>query len=263
MRQRSKRRARLVELMSSYLPMLNRARAAFGLAPLNDIFEHYDRADRLFIGLSPAFDFPATTLPANLRYVGPLLDLPTWAHPWTAPWTGSPDRPRILVSLSTSFQNQIVLLRRIVAALGRMDLDAVVTLGPAMEKETLEGPTNVSILHSAPHDTVMKEVSLVVTHGGHGTVMRSLVNGVPLLVIPMGRDQADNAARVVGRGAGLSVSDGATEEEIMSAVARLVTEPHFKAAAIRLGKAIAPDVTSPVLVTEMEAIAGRRWSRSA
>jgi UDP:flavonoid glycosyltransferase YjiC (YdhE family) len=109
----------------------------------------------------------------------------------------------------------------------------------------------------------MKEVSLVVTHGGHGTVMRSLVNGVPLLVIPMGRDQADNAARVVGRGAGLSVSDGATEEEIMSAVARLVTEPHFKAAAIRLGKAIAPDVTSPVLVTEMEAIAGRRWSRSA
>jgi MGT family glycosyltransferase len=256
-------RARLVELMSSYLPALNRARAAFGLLPLNHIFDHYDRADRLFIGLSPAFDFPATNLPANLRYVGPLLDLPAWARPWTAPWSGSPTRPRILVSLSTSFQNQAALLRRIVTALGRMDLDAVVTVGPAMEKETLQAPANVSILHSAPHDTVMKEVSLVVTHGGHGTVTRSLVNGMPLLVIPMGRDQADNAARVVARGAGLSLADGATEEEIVSAVSRLVTEPHFKAAAVQLGKAIAPDVTSSVFATEMEAIATRRLDRSA
>jgi UDP:flavonoid glycosyltransferase YjiC (YdhE family) len=155
------------------------------------------------------------------------------------------------------------LLRRIVAALGRMDLDAVVTVGPAMEKETLPAPANVSILHSAPHDTVMQEVSLVVTHGGHGTVTRSLVNGVPLLVIPMGRDQGDNAARVVARGAGLSLADGATEEEIVSAVGRLVTEPHFKAAAVRLGNAIAADVASSVFVTEMEAIATRRWTRSA
>jgi MGT family glycosyltransferase len=256
-------RERLVELMSSYLPTLNRARAAFGLAPLNHVFDHYDRADRVFIGLSPAFDFPATNLPANLRYVGPLLDLPAWAHPWTAPWSGSPVRPRVLVSLSTSFQNQAALLRRIVTALGSMDLDAVVTVGPAMEKETLQAPANVSILHSAPHDTVMREVSLVVTHGGHGTVTRSLVNGVPLLVIPMGRDQGDNAARVVAREAGLSLTDSATEEEIVSAVGRLVSEPHFKANAVRLGKAIAPDVTSSVLVTEMEAIATCRWSRSA
>jgi MGT family glycosyltransferase len=217
----------------------------------------------VFIGLSPAFDFPARTLPNNLRYVGPLLDVPSWARPWTAPWSASPARPRILVSLSTSFQNQAALLRRIVTALGRMDLDAVVTVGPAMEKETLQAPANVSILHSAPHDAVMKEASLVVTHGGHGTVARSLVNGVPLLVIPMGRDQGDNAARVVARGAGLALADSATEEEIVSAVGRLVTEPHFKAAAARLGKAIATDMTSSIFETEMEAIATRRWSRTA
>jgi UDP:flavonoid glycosyltransferase YjiC (YdhE family) len=109
----------------------------------------------------------------------------------------------------------------------------------------------------------MKEVSLVVTHGGHGTVTRSLVNGVPLLVIPMGRDQGDNAARVVARGAGLALTDSASEEEIVSAVGRLITEPQFKAAAAQLGKAIAPDVSSPVFATEMEAIATRRWRRSA
>jgi MGT family glycosyltransferase len=260
-------RAHLIELLSSNLPALNRARAAFGLGPLNHIFDHYDRADRVLIGMSAAFDFTATRLPANLCYVGPLLDVPQWAQsgaqPWTAPWSENRDRPRVLVSLSTSFQNQADLLRRIVAALGTMDLDAVVTVGPAMIKENFEAPANVSIIHSAPHDAVMKQVSLVVTHGGHGTVTRSLLNGVPLLVIPMGRDQGDNAARVVARGTGLSLADGATAQEIGSAVRRLIVEPHFRAAAVRLGKTMAQNMTSPLLVMEMEQLAMRRWRRSA
>ncbi len=256
-------RMRLAAMMSGCLPTLNRARAAFGLSPYAHIFDHYDRVDRVLIGLSAAFDFPATSLPANLHYVGPLLDQPGWSRPWTAPWSGKPVRPRVLVSLSTSFQNQAALLRRIVAALGTMDLDAVVTIGPAMETETLQAPDNVAIIHSAPHDAVMREVSLVITHGGHGTVTRSLLNGLPVLVIPMGRDQGDNAARVVARGAGLALTESATGEEIVSAVERLVTEQDFRTASARLGGAISPDVASPALVTEMEAIATRRWLRSA
>src|SRR5205823_3166003 len=91
-------RARLIELLNSFLQALNRARAAFGLTPLNHVFDHYDRADRVLIGMSAAFDFTATRLPANLRYVGPLLDMPQWARPWTPPWSGSRSRPRVLVS---------------------------------------------------------------------------------------------------------------------------------------------------------------------
>jgi MGT family glycosyltransferase len=256
-------RVRLVELMNGCLPTLNRARAGFGLPALGHIFEHFDRASRVLLGISAAFDFPAIRLPSNLRYVGPLLDPPAWSGAWTAPWAGSPARPRVLVSLSTSFQNQAMLLRRLVAALGSMELDAIVTVGPAMEGQDISAPDNISVVRSAPHDAVMKEVSLVVTHGGHGTVMRSLLNGVPLLVIPMGRDQNDNAARVVARGAGLAIAENASDGEIVSAVTRLVTELHFRAAAVRLGYAIAPDVTSPVFVTEMEAIATQRWRQSA
>lgn len=254
---------RFVELMSGYLPMLNRARAAFGLAPLNDIFDHFDRADRMLIGMSAEFDFPATRLPANLRYVGPLLDVPQWAQPWSPPWDARRVRPRVLVSLSTSFQDQASLLRRIIGALGRMSLDAVVTTGPAMAKENFTAPANVSIVHSAPHDAVMKEVCLVVTHGGHGTVVRSLLSGVPLLVMPMGRDQADNAARVVARGAGLSLTDDATEQDIREAIARLLTEPAFRVASRRLGEAMEKDVAAGDLVAELEQIAARSWRRSA
>jgi MGT family glycosyltransferase len=256
-------RQRFIGLMNSQLPTLNRARAAYGLVPLSQIFDHYDRADRILIALSSAFDFPATRLPANMRYVGPLLDQPLWAQPWTAPWTERPGRARVLVSLSTSFQNQLSLLNRIIATLGQMDLDAVVTVGPAMAQETISAPANVAILHSAPHDSVMREVALVITHGGHGTVTRSLTHGVPLLVLPMGRDQADNAARVVARGAGLALTDTATEEEIERAVMRLLTEPHFQAAASRLGNAMVAELGSLAVVAEMEAIATRSWRRSA
>jgi MGT family glycosyltransferase len=256
-------RMRLIELLNSYLPALNRARAAFGLLPLNHVFDHYDRADRVLIGMSAAFDFNATRLPANLRYVGPLLDTPEWARTWAPPWSENSTRPRVLVSPSTSFQNQAGLLQRVIAALGTIELDAIVTVGPAMMKEAFAAPSNVSLLPGAPHDIVMKEVSLVVTHAGHGTVARSLVNGVPLLVIPMGRDQGGNAIRVVARGAGLALSDGASEAEIASTIARLLGEPHFRAAAARLGKAMAADLGSFALVAEIEEIATRSWRRSA
>jgi len=256
-------RARLMELLHDQLPTLNRARAAFGLPPLDHILSHYDRVDRLLIGMSAAFDFAATKLPRNIRYVGPLLDQPGWARGWTAPWSADHARPRVLVSLSTSFQNQADLLRRILAALGSRDVEAAVTAGPAMAGENFTAPPNVTVLSSAPHDLVMQEVDVVVTHGGHGTVARALLHRVPLLVIPMGRDQPDNAARVVARGAGLALPDTVSRQALAAALERLIAEPHFRDAADRLGNAVAADVGSSLLVDEMETVAAQRLRQSA
>ena len=249
--------ARFVALQDSFLPTLNRARAAFGLPPLKHSNDHYDRAHRLLIGISAAFDFPAARLPQNLRYVGPLLDMPAWVQPWTPPWRADRVRPRVLISLSTSFQNQADRLRRIIAAVGTLDLDAVVTTGPAMQQESFAAPDNVTILPSGPHDAIMREVSLVVTHGGHGTVARALLNHVPLLVIAMGRDQGCNAVRVAARGAGLALCMEASEEEIAAAVTRLLAEPEFRQSAARLGQAMELDMASPILASELEEIAAR------
>lgn len=251
--------SRLVALHNSYLPTLNRARAAFGLVPLRHIHDHYDRADRVLLAISAGFDFPAACLPCNYRYVGPLLDMPAWIQPWTPPWRADRVRPRVLVSLSTSFQNQADMLRRIIAAVGTLDVDAVVTTGPAMKRENFAAPDNVAILPAAPHDAVMREVSLVVTHGGHGTVTRALLNQVPLLVIPMGRDQGSNALRVAARGAGLTLGTKATQADIAAAVARLLGEPQFRAAAARLGQEMALDIASRTLTSELEDIAARPY----
>ena len=159
------------------------------------------------------------------------------------------------MSFSTTFQEQGHALQRVINALGGIDVDAVVTTGPALVDASFDAPANVTLLPSAPHDAVMKEVSLVVTHGGHGTLSRALAHGRPLLVMPMGRDQNDNASRVEHHGAGLSLPPSASEADIAAALTRLVKEPRFRLAARRLQEAIARDLESGTLVTEMEAIA--------
>src|SRR3954451_9857806 len=57
---------------------LNRIRADYGLAPVTDLFAPLDRLACVLVLSSVGFDFP-TTLPPNVRYVGPQLDDPDWA----------------------------------------------------------------------------------------------------------------------------------------------------------------------------------------
>ena len=237
--------------MNKWLPMLNDARATQGLAAVDHVLELFDRARRFLIAMSAAFDFSAD-LPENVRYIGPLLDNASWSRPWIAPWAAGPSRPRVLVSLSTTNQDQADALQRAVNAVAQAGMDGVATVGPALEGTTFDAPTSVTLLSSAPHDAVMSEVSLVVTHGGHGTVSRALWHGLPLLVMPMGRDQNDIALRVEAHGAGLVLPRDASEAELVSALGRLAKEPQFGVAARRLGEAIAADIKSERLVGEIE-----------
>jgi UDP:flavonoid glycosyltransferase YjiC (YdhE family) len=149
-------------------------------------------------------------------------------------------------------------MQRVVDAMADVDVDAVATTGPNVNISDLRAPANVRLIRSAPHNAVMQEVSVVVSQGGHGTVSRALLNGLPLLVLPNGRDQGDNAARVEAKGAGLRLPVTASEAEIAAAVTRLIKEPRFQSAARRLGAAMKADVNASSLVQEMEAIVDAR-----
>lgn len=246
--------SRFTAIINDWLPMLNEARASLQLAPCDHVLELFDRPARLLIAMSAAFDFPADSLPGNVRYIGPLLDSSDWAKPWTFRWSHRADRPRALVSFSTTNQDQADVVQRTVNAIGHTNMEAVATLGPALKDTSLHAPPNVALLPSAPHDAVLKQVSLVVTHGGHGTVSRALLNGLPLLVMPMGRDQGDIAARVEACGAGLTLAPTATETDIGAAISRLSEEKQFRAAARRLAEVMTGEVSRTSLVSELEHI---------
>jgi UDP:flavonoid glycosyltransferase YjiC (YdhE family) len=99
---------------------------------------------------------------------------------------------------------------------------------------------------------VIDRADLVVTHGGHGTVMKALVAGRPMVVLPHGRDQPDNAARVTARGAGLAVRRTASPARIASAVQKVLASRSYTDAARRLGDRIRAEVTRSPLVDELE-----------
>jgi UDP:flavonoid glycosyltransferase YjiC (YdhE family) len=240
------------EFMNSFLPEMNKACAQIGVPGMAHVVDIFDRPARVLMAMSQAFDFEADWLPANVRYVGPLLDQPSWSEPWQAPWRSS--GPRVLLAGSTGAQGQGGMVQKMLNAMGGLEVEAVATAGPNLPLHMLAAPANVHLLRSAPHDSVMPEVSAVITQGGHGTVNRALINGLPLLVMPMGRDQGDNAARVEANGAGLRLPPTATESEIAAALTRLIEEPHFRQAAARLGNAIKADIDGDTLVQEMETI---------
>ena len=70
----------------------------------------------------------------------------------------------------------------------------------------------------------------------------------------MGRDQDDNAARVVARGAGLRLRPSAGPKRIAAEVRRLLDEPGFRESAERLGRIIRDDVAAERAVRELEAV---------
>jgi UDP:flavonoid glycosyltransferase YjiC (YdhE family) len=84
--------------------------------------------------------------------------------------------------------------------------------------------------------------------------MAVLIAKLPMLVIPHGRDQGDNAARVTERGAGLVVSRSASTQEIRAVLKSLLEEPSLRAAAQALGAAIAAEAEASTLIA-LDAIA--------
>jgi MGT family glycosyltransferase len=240
------------------LPALNAARAEHGLPPLASFYDQVLTAERVLVLTSPSFDYAAPFVPENARYVGPVLDDPTWAEPWTPP--ADDGRPLVLVGLSSTFQDQTPLLRRILDGLSTLPVHAILTTGPAVDPGGLTRPENVDVVRSAPHGPILRRAALVVTHCGHGTALKALAAGVPMVCIPMGRDQDDTAARVVHHGAGVRLARSASSSKIHDAVARVLRQEQYRSAAERLAVAIAAAGDPPALVGEVESLLGDRRS---
>ena len=219
------------------------------------MFDQVAGTDRILVLTSEAFDFPAPELPGNVRYVGPRLADPNWVEEWTPP---PGNEPLVLVGMSSTYQKHTGLLDRVAEALGRLPVRGLITTGPAVDPDEVNAPANVTVVRSAPHAQVLEQAAAVVTHAGHGTVIKALAHGVPVVALPIGRDQPDVAARLVASGAGLRLRPGSPPRRIAAAVERVLGEPAFGTAAARLGRAIAGEVAQDRAVAELEALVDAR-----
>jgi MGT family glycosyltransferase len=236
----------------------NAVRRDLGLGPLSHPFDQFARVTRHLVMTSPSFDFGADAVPPHVVYTGPVLEDPDWAEPWHSPWPATDRRPLVLVGFSTTFQNQVEVLRRVIAALGALPVRAVVTIGPGLGTESFPAPSNVHVCASASHGEILREASVTITHAGHGTIMRAFAAGVPLLCMPMGRDQNDNAARVVARGAGLRLKSNAGVAAIQETVRTLLDSPKYRTNAQALGRQVVDDARRSPAISILEDVAASR-----
>ena len=238
-------------LMNRTLRRLNTVTAQYGQPPLRDFFELFDRCSKVLVLTSPSFDFTAPRLPDNVRYVGPQLDDPDWAA--STSWQRHGTEPLVLVAMSSIYQHQANLLRRIVRALGQLPVRAVLTTGRAIDPRAIEAAQNVEVVRAAPHNRILSEASAVITHAGHGTVLKALAAGVPLVCVPMGRDQKDNTVRVLRLGAGVRLDQRSTPGQIAAAVSELLHNHQYAAAAVSFAEVLAREAANtPSAADEVE-----------
>jgi UDP:flavonoid glycosyltransferase YjiC (YdhE family) len=228
---------------------MNDARREVGLDPIAHPLDQLFRIDRVLVQTSAWFDFDAHDYD-NVRWVGPELADPAWAG--DAPAI-EPGDPLVLVALSTTFMGQVPLLETIIRALAPLPVRAIVTTGPAIDPRSIPGAKNVTLRASAPHSAILPSAALVVTHGGHGTVIRALAHGVPILCLPHGRDQSDNAVRIEAIGAGMAISRRSSARAIRRAIARAIEDPSLRAGAKQASQKIR-ERKGDLAIEELEAL---------
>ena len=209
------------------LPQLNRARVECGLEPLNAWEDQLRSVAGIYVLTAPELDFAgALSLPANVHYVGPAFE--DYSDEWRSPWPPENSDPLILVSFSTSYMNQDALVQRVLDAVEGLKAKVLFTPGPAIDAAQLRIPANTRVEPFVPHRAVLPKVDLVVTHAGWQTVNAALSCGVPLVCIPDGRDQPDNANRVLSVGAGVRLNKRASSNKIRRVVGQALQDSSLK-----------------------------------
>ncbi len=233
------------------LPMLNDVRAEHGLTPLKDWNDQLLGVRAIYVMTAPELDFSSKAqLPANVHYVGPAFE--PFEKEWESLWPSENADPLVLMSFSTSYMNQRALAQRVLDAVAGLRVRALLTAGPALDPSQLRIPDNARSVAYVSHRTVLPHAALVITHAGWQTVNAALADGVPLVCIPDGRDQPDNAARVVVAHAGVRVSKKSSPSKLRSVIASALEDRSIKQGARAMADALARSDGASVMADALE-----------
>jgi UDP:flavonoid glycosyltransferase YjiC (YdhE family) len=142
------------------------------------------------------------------------------------------DAPLVLVAPSTAHDSRNRLVRTALAALAEEPVRVVATTNRVRPQSPIEVPDNAVLVDWLSYSQLMPAASLVVSHGGHGTVARALGAGTPLLICPFVGDMSETAMRVSWAQVGLSLPWRLCRPAPLRwAVRRILSDPAFAARA--------------------------------
>ena len=205
---------------------LNVQRARLGLPPI-DRFHGGISLDLALVATYPQLEYPRSW-PPGVEITGPMtFELP---HPGIELPPG--EDPLVLVAPSTAHDSDNHLVRTALAALADEPVRVVATTNRVAPQRPIEVPANAKLVEWLSYSQLMPAASLVISHGGHGTVARALGAGTPVLVCPIIGDMSETAMRVAWAGAGLSLPWRLCRPAPLRwAAQRLLHEPGFAAKA--------------------------------
>ena len=198
---------------------------------------------RRLIATLPALEIPRPDWPAEAVVVGPLHFEPTDVELTVPPGDG----PVIVIAPSTASTGT--------AGLAALALDHLIpgeTL-PAGSRLVVSrmGGDDVEVPPWAAvglgrQDDLLRQADVVVCGGGHGMLSKTLLAGVPMVVVPGGGDQWELANRVVRQGSARLVRP-LNAAALVAGVTEVLSLPGYRQAARRAGESVA-EVHDPVQV---------------
>ena len=221
---------------------LQRLRAGFGLPerPIQGLLDEY-------LGLTP---FPPSLTAASSpvaptnHYVRVLPAdstdiLPSWIDQIGPPWIDQiGPRTLVYVSLGTvqSVRRGREIFPKVLEGLSNIDAEFVVTIGRDLDPAVLAPqPANIHVERFLPLGALLARCSLVVYHGGSGTLGHAIAHGLPMVTIPLGADMPENAARSAELGVSRSLDpEELAPDAIRSVVLDVLQTPSYRQKAERL-----------------------------
>ncbi len=177
-----------------------------------------------------------------------------------APWLTAAELPVVHFTLGTVFNVRAGdLFERVVSGIRDLPINLVVTVGYDVDPAELgPQPPNVHVERYIPHATLLPRCSLIISHGGSGSIICALAHGLPQVLIPLGGDQPISAVRCAELGVARVIDPvTATPEAVRQAVTTVMSDRSYRHAAQRLGDEIAALPGPAHAVTLLERVAAR------
>jgi UDP:flavonoid glycosyltransferase YjiC (YdhE family) len=169
------------------LPPINTIRAKVNVGPVASMDEFLRRSPLLLVASDKPFQYPQADWGDAVQMIGPCVLDP---GPNTDPeWLASIDRPIVLVTTSSEKQADDNLVQTAMTALADEPVHVVATL-PAGQSAGIATSRNATVCRFVPHGVVLDRAVCAVTHGGMGATQKALAHGVPVCVVPYGRDHS-------------------------------------------------------------------------
>ena len=175
------------------LPRGNEIRAIAGAPPVASADDFMRRAPLMLVASGKPFEYPQTDWGDAVQMIGPCMFEP--ATDTVPDWLTAIDRPIVLVTTSSQQQADAKLVATALTALAHEPVHVVATLPAGLPSDVTLAP-NASVFEFVPHGPVLDRAVCAVTHGGMGATQKALARGVPVCVVPFGRDQFEVARRV-------------------------------------------------------------------